>query len=107
MEDSDEVANINYFINHIFLPPRLPHADDLEMKKEHALCCLIQQIAETYQKYLPFKERLRWDPIIRMLKNLANSQEFNEIPARHISQCMKEMKRGGEIFCGLFPVLGV
>ncbi|KAG6835204.1 hypothetical protein H0H93_003933, partial [Arthromyces matolae] len=60
---------LEYIINHIFLPPRLPQASDDSIKNDIALCNCVIRNAKAFSKLNTSDDNL-WNPIIRMLENL-------------------------------------
>lgn len=79
-ETIDEDLNkLHYAVNHVFLPPKLPQEDDLTTAREHGLCSIVHLAAETYGKYLPFTQKAAWERIVKMLKNVRDSQDTSTL----------------------------
>ena len=97
-DENEDLGNLQYAATHIFFPPKLPQKSDLNMKKEHAICALVHQIAQMYTSYLPFSKRAQWECITNMLENLARSQEFAELDDGFISNKMAQMCSGSMLF---------
>jgi len=93
MDDKD--STWCYFANHIFLPHKLPQKDDLDIIKEHDLCCLVYDSAVSYKNSLPIDQQLRWESITRMLENLCTSQMSPTLSEDSIRQAMAKMRSGG------------
>ncbi|KAK1219720.1 hypothetical protein PQX77_017526 [Marasmius sp. AFHP31] len=62
--------NLNYLINHIFFPPKLPESSDFTHENEHHLCAFVLTAARDYRARLGLDKTLLWDPVIRMLARL-------------------------------------
>ncbi len=64
---------LDYIINHVFLPPKLPqeyddgHQNEL---RDIALCRLAHEAAVQFPQYLAECHQTQWDVVTRMLENL-------------------------------------
>ncbi|KAJ6533694.1 hypothetical protein B0H19DRAFT_1272335 [Mycena capillaripes] len=82
---------LNYLINHLFLPLQLPQQEDNSPQADHALCTRVIREAISFRGTLVSPdESQRWDVIIRMLQQLARTQQsmdglFDLIGNMHIS----------------------
>ncbi|KAK0465643.1 hypothetical protein IW261DRAFT_1160704 [Armillaria novae-zelandiae] len=57
-------------VNHVFMPPVLPQADDRDLSHDAALCRAVLDCARRYQSHLlNDAHKSRWDVIIKMLQN--------------------------------------
>lgn len=64
---------LNYLMNHIFLPPKLPQRDDSGAQPnlgDIAICQLAYAAAVQFQHYLSRRQQTKWANVTRMLKNL-------------------------------------
>ncbi|KAK0232833.1 hypothetical protein IW262DRAFT_1443858 [Armillaria fumosa] len=64
-------AELTYIVNHVFMPPVLPQADDRDLSHDAALCHAVLDCAHRYRSHLlNDAPKLRnWDVIIKMLQN--------------------------------------
>ncbi|KAK7056950.1 hypothetical protein VNI00_002668 [Paramarasmius palmivorus] len=61
---------LDYIINHVFLPLKLPQKSDESADNYAALCRVIAQCSEQYRERVPDHEKPIWDPIVKMLNTL-------------------------------------
>ncbi|KAG6819108.1 hypothetical protein H0H93_015384, partial [Arthromyces matolae] len=78
MNTMDERPPLEYIINHIFLPPRLPQAADWSIENDGALCNFVIRNAKAFCQLNTF-DKDRWNPIIRMLENLHTISSLNAL----------------------------
>ncbi|KAK0465635.1 hypothetical protein IW261DRAFT_1575029 [Armillaria novae-zelandiae] len=63
-------TELTYIVNHVFMPPVLPQADDRDLSHDAALCRAVLDCARRYQSHLlNDAHKSRWDVIIKMLQN--------------------------------------
>jgi hypothetical protein len=83
-------------INHIFLPPKLPEGREKDSNKlQSALAQFVYNSANNYVQFLPSHEQLRWDPILRMLKNIAALSDSTTLSELSVEKCIKDMTTSG------------
>lgn len=90
--DSD---NLEFIINHVFLPPKLPDkADENSQEKDSALLGFIKDSAEAYQKQLegPYP---KWESCIKMLSSMAELQSSYSLPKAILIDAIGKMCAGG------------
>ena len=89
---------LNYAINHIFVPPRLPNRADGTPKLEAALLGLIRDLAQTFTSSLKPEStpRVGWEIISKMLSASAKLYE-DELTDDSINDALALMKPGGSI----------
>jgi hypothetical protein len=87
--------NLNYIINHIFFPPKLPQEDDHSHENDRALCLVLLDSARIYQDSLSMAEQIRWDPMIKLLQNLYDFHELEILSKDHVKKAMERMRPGG------------
>lgn len=95
-------ATVQYIVNHVFLPPKLPQKDDQDCDNEVALCNLVRKYAQDHQRLLPTERQSRWDPILNMLENFEQSLKSEALNVTEVEQNMEEMQVGGVPFYCLF-----
>ena len=89
---------LNYAINHIFVPPRLPNKADGTPKLEAALLGLVRDLATTFTSSLEPEStpRIGWEIISKMLSTSAELYE-DELTDDSINAALASMEPGGLI----------
>lgn len=91
---------LEYIINHVFLPPKLPQkAEDHTDAKNSTLLKILQYIAETYLQNGTDSERSQWTLIIRMLTSLRSLENGSSLPIKEFCDVVVGMKTGGNYTC--------
>ena len=87
---------LDYIINHVFLPPKLPQRDDSDVTNS---VCLIKQLLaalRSFQDHLPEQNRSKWTPCIKMVGNLLELQDHQGgLVATKVETMLGEMIDGG------------
>ncbi|PPQ73450.1 hypothetical protein CVT26_010200 [Gymnopilus dilepis] len=65
--------DVLYMLNHVFLPPKLPQADDSKLEHDIALCEFSYRASVDFQGLLPEDQQQQWSSIVRMLEMLLES----------------------------------
>jgi hypothetical protein len=104
---SHQTEDLSFMVNHVFFPPKLPQKDDMDEDgwKEYTLCSLTYRFAKSYRRLLPATQRVRWDPILRMLENIRSSHESSKLSVENITQCMEGMESGGKMFSSAVSII--
>ncbi|KAL0060620.1 hypothetical protein AAF712_012563, partial [Marasmius tenuissimus] len=64
-------APLDFIINHVLFPIKLPQTDDWSQQNELELCSEVLEAARTYQNdYVQTREHSQWNSIIRMLEGV-------------------------------------
>lgn len=90
---------LEYAMNHVFLPPKLPQEHDPGPQAslgDIALCRLAYEAAVQFPQYLPASHQTQWDVVIKMLKSLLDTTRFFG-KEDHISKIAK-LRVGGQFF---------
>lgn len=89
---------LNYVINHIFVPPRLPNKADGTPTLEAALLSLVSDLARAFTNRLEHEStpRVGWEIISKMLSTLAELHE-DELTEDSINAALASMEPGGSI----------
>ena len=67
---------LQYAMNHIFLPPKLPQEQEPDLEAcDIALCRLAYEAAVQFPQYLATYHQAHWAVVIKMLENLLYSTE--------------------------------
>jgi hypothetical protein len=87
---------LQYIIDHVFLPPKLPEKhDDDSAELQCALAEFVNDSAERCAQFLPPQERVRWVPILQMLKNITITSKSAALSEFSLENCIKDMQDGG------------
>ncbi|KAF3059206.1 hypothetical protein GL218_04803 [Daldinia childiae] len=67
---------IRYIINHVFLPPQLPHENDYEVKNDEALLKMVVQTLYEFREYVQGDETNAVDSAITTMEHLHRNHDF-------------------------------
>ncbi|KAL2069540.1 hypothetical protein VTL71DRAFT_14219 [Oculimacula yallundae] len=87
---------LEYIINHVFLPPKLPQLNDTTPKVEVALTKLFHETLHTFINNLPAQDQNGWSHLPSMLDLLLGSNEDDELesPITKLDKKILEMAEG-------------
>lgn len=87
---------LGYIINHVFLPPQLPHKDDNGVEETRALIEMVLAAAKLFQAHLPEKERSELVPCIKMIGNMLElKDESGKLRSQKVEKALRNMSDGG------------
>ncbi|THU98858.1 hypothetical protein K435DRAFT_659994 [Dendrothele bispora CBS 962.96] len=89
-------STLEYIVNHVFLPPKLPQKDDYTIANEEYLCKIVHQSASKYfrSQNIAQDKVAMWKAIIDMLDNLMKCHAQEGLTAEGIEYALGEMKEG-------------
>ena len=91
--------NLDYIINHVFLPPKLPQKDDSDVTKDSSLVEELLVALKSFQAHIPEQERLEWIPCIKMVCNMLQIRDhFGGLVAKKVVTTLREMVDEGTDF---------
>ncbi|KAG1725810.1 uncharacterized protein EDB91DRAFT_1061951 [Suillus paluster] len=76
--------DLNYIINHVFFPLKLPQGSDHSLGNDLALSQLVVDAAIAYSDQLPSDKLLLWMSSLKMLRNLKDSIRFSVMSAKEV-----------------------
>ncbi|KAI9850515.1 MAG: hypothetical protein M1838_005579 [Thelocarpon superellum] len=83
---------LEYIINHVLLPPRLPHEDDAEdWKKQDALLRLVHERAQAFVHQCSPSQQTAWQPALRMLARSISINQQGVISEPALSGALRDM----------------
>ena len=87
---------LTYIVNHVFMPPALPQADDRDISHDAALCHAVLDCARRYRShFLNDVHKLRkWDAIIKMLQNFEETLD-DTLDSTKVYKQLSSMEIGG------------
>ena len=87
--------DLNYIINHVFFPPKLPQKDDNDATKASSLVEELLAALESFQVDIPEQERLGWIPCINVVRNMLQIRDhFGGLVAKEVEITLREMVDG-------------
>ncbi|PBL01452.1 hypothetical protein ARMGADRAFT_1073734 [Armillaria gallica] len=86
---------LTYIVNHVFMPPALPQADDRNISQDAALCHAILDCARRYRSHLlnDVHKLRKWDAIIKMLQNFEETLD-DTLDSTKVYKQLSSMKIG-------------
>ena len=82
-------------LNHVFLPPKLPQADDSKLEHDIALCEFTYRASVDFQGLLPEDQQQQWSSIVRMLEMLLDSTI--RLDRATLQQDILNLDEGGQV----------
>ena len=87
---------LNYIINHVFLPPKLPQKDDCDVSKTNALIDMMLEASEVFQDHIPKHERSEWVPCIKMIRSMRELKDRSgNLMPKNVETALRTMLDGG------------
>ena len=89
-------SDLDYIINHVFLPPQLPHKDDTNASLSAHLIEKVIEAQRSFHDHVPEEQRSRWTSLTKMTTNLLELRDISGglIPGK-VETTLKEMVNGG------------
>lgn len=89
---------LDFMINHIILPPKLPQADDSDFQCEISLAQLVHDQAIKFQANVPVVWRQCWTRTIKMLKTWLEVKEHGYISKEALSHAIMTLLQQGRFY---------
>ena len=87
---------LEYIINHVFLPPKLPHQDDSGVEETNALIKTVLATTNVFQNHLSEQERSGWISCMKMMRNMIELKDRSgHLMAEKLQLALREMSEGG------------
>ena len=88
--------HLDYIINHVILPPKLPQKDDSDATKDSSLVEELLVALKSFQAHIPEQQRLEWIPCIKMVRNMLQiGDHFGGLVAEEVETTLRDMVDGG------------
>ena len=88
--------DLNYVINHVFFPPKLPQKDDSDDTKSVALIGQVLAALRSFQAHIPEKERPEWIACIKMVSNMLELRDHvGGLAVEKLQTTLRKMISGG------------
>jgi len=98
MSESPDQAGLEYIINHVFCPLKLPQENDHSLENDLILSKAVVDAALEFTAKLPPDDRSLWKGSVEMLRNLKDSNRFNVLSANRIKCQIGTMYNKGSLF---------
>lgn len=88
---------LDYIIDHVFLPPKLPHKDDSGVEKTNALIELMLAATDVFLRdHISHLEHAEWIPCVKMMRNMLEfKNKSGRLVAQKVETALSEMSPGG------------
>ena len=87
---------LNYIINHVFLPPKLPQKDDSDNLMNVALIEKVINALKSFKDHVPEQEGPGWNSCIKMANHMIELRNHSgELVAGKVEIALKQMVNGG------------
>lgn len=102
-------SGLEYIINHIFCPLKLPQANDHSLENDIALSQAVVDAAFAFNDQLPSSQQLLWTRSLKMFRNFKDSIRFSTLSAKEVEHQISAMHNEGPLFSSslLFFVLTI
>jgi hypothetical protein len=88
--------DLNYIINHVFLPPKLPQKNDSNDTKSASLIEELLAALRSFQALIPEQKRSEWTPCIKMVGNMLELRNhFEGLAVEKVQITLRNMIDGG------------
>lgn len=90
-----DTQRLQYLVNHVFMPPKVPQEDDYNAKNDGELCGTVLKCAEDYVRHLPAEKHFLWNRVARILRRLRDLHASN-FNSQTLKSLLSEMVSGGD-----------
>lgn len=88
---------LEYIVHHVFLPPRVPQADDSNVGEEQKLVEEWLGALQEFQKLVAEEERLHFQSCIEMISKMLKMRENNgDLSAKTLDTSLGNLMDGGK-----------
>ncbi|KAG1853151.1 hypothetical protein DFJ58DRAFT_883919 [Suillus subalutaceus] len=84
-------SGLEYIINHVYCPLKLPQGSDYSLKNDLALAQAVVEAALAFSEQLPSDKQLLWMSSLKMLQNLKDSIRFSAMSAKEVESQISVM----------------
>jgi hypothetical protein len=95
---STDQSSLEYIINHVFCPLKLPQRNDHSLENDLALYQAVVDAAVAFNDQLSFDKQLLWMSSLQMLQNLECSIRFSTLSATEVESQISGMHNRGPLF---------
>ncbi|RFU36269.1 hypothetical protein B7463_g125, partial [Scytalidium lignicola] len=88
----DHIQSLYYIINHVFLPPKLPHKDDSDVKQDYCLLKECEDALKSFQGHTLPDEYWRWAVCAKTLRKMREIRDmFGDMTLEGVEESLKLM----------------
>jgi len=98
MSESPDQTGLEYVINHVFCPLKLPQENDHSLENDLILSQAVVDAALEFTAELPSEDRSLWKRSVKMLQNLKDSNRLKVLTANEIESQIGTMCNEGSLF---------
>lgn len=89
-------TDLEYLINHVFLPPKRPQKDDSRFEADVHLIEELLAALKEFQAHLLEQQRAEWGPCIKMLSNMLELRDhFGGLVPQKLERKLRGVIDGG------------
>jgi hypothetical protein len=88
---------LEYIINHVFLPLKLPQGSDQSLENDLGLSQAVFDAAISFSDQLSSDKLLLWTSSLKMLRNLKNSIRFSVMSTKEVESQISAMDNSGAL----------
>ncbi|KAK7040132.1 hypothetical protein VNI00_009938 [Paramarasmius palmivorus] len=88
----EDLEQLHYIVNHVFLPPKLPQECDESAENYSALCRTIFECARKYRRFIAEDEQPLWDTVVKMLEGLCTLETAEGFSQEEVQNQMLDLK---------------
>jgi hypothetical protein len=91
-------SSLEYIINHVFCPLKLPQGNDHSLENDLALSQAVVDAALAFNDHVSDDNQLLWESSVKMLRNLKKSIRFSTLSAKEVESQISAMYNKGLLF---------
>jgi hypothetical protein len=91
LSKTQDQPSLEYTINHIFLPLKLPQGCEQSLENDLALSQAVFDAAISFSDQLPSDKLPLWTNSLKMLRNLKNSIRFSVMSSKEVESQINDM----------------
>ncbi|KAJ8597530.1 hypothetical protein M405DRAFT_780046, partial [Rhizopogon salebrosus TDB-379] len=88
---STDHSGLEYIINHVFCPLKLPQGNDHSLENDLALSQAVVNAALAFNDQLSYEKQLLWMSSLKMLRSLKNSIRLSTLSAKEVESQISAM----------------
>jgi hypothetical protein len=97
-DQSTDQPGLEYIINHVFCPLKLPQGNDHSLENDLALSQAVVDAALAFNDLLLSHRQLLWMRSLKMLRKLKDSVRFSTLSAKEVESQISAMYNRGPLF---------
>lgn len=100
MDDEQMSEKLRFTLNHVFMPPKLPQADEQDdyYDKEHYLCRVALESCKQFVGHLPAEDQPEGQRIVRAIEQYSDFNGPTPFDPTDLSRVLAQMEIGGTFY---------